>query len=57
MKKQKQILTCRTTVRFPNKDWEFMQKLIKDGEFCCETDVIRAAVKEYREKHEKNQPL
>ncbi len=52
MVKQKQILTCRTTVRFPNKDWEFMQNLIKDGEFCCETDVIRAAVKEYREKHE-----
>jgi putative addiction module CopG family antidote len=43
---------CRTTVRFPPKDWEFIQKMIKKGEFSSESDVIRAAVKEFREKRE-----
>ncbi len=50
---KKQTLECRTTVRFPDKDWKFIQKLVEGGEFCCETDVIRAAVKEYRESQEK----
>ena len=41
----KNNLEFRTTVRFPQKDWEFIEKLVEDGEFCCVTDVIRAAVK------------
>ncbi|MFH1631063.1 MAG: ribbon-helix-helix domain-containing protein [Candidatus Aenigmatarchaeota archaeon] len=41
----------RTTVRFAEKDWDYMQKLIKEGEFSTPSDVIRAAVREFRKKH------
>lgn len=41
----------RTTVRFPEKDWLFLHKLVKAGEFNTEVDVIRAAVKLLREKY------
>jgi len=43
----------RTTVRFPQKDWEFMDGLVEDGEYCCASEVIRAAVKEFKIKHKK----
>jgi Arc/MetJ-type ribon-helix-helix transcriptional regulator len=46
-------LEFRTTVRFPEKDWKFLEELISKGEFCCESDAIRAAVREFREKHQK----
>ncbi|MBI5061822.1 MAG: ribbon-helix-helix protein, CopG family [Candidatus Aenigmarchaeota archaeon] len=41
----------RTTVRFPEKDWNYIQKLVKEGEFKSTSDVIRAAVREFRKKH------
>ena len=41
----------RTTVRFPEKDWKFIQKLIKEGEFTSPSDAIRAAVRDFRKKH------
>ena len=42
---------CRTTVRFSEKDWGFVQKLVKEGEFTSPSDVIRFAVREFRKKH------
>ena len=39
-----------TTVRFPEKDWIFLEKLVKDGEFSTPSDVIRFAVREFRKK-------
>ena len=39
------------TVRFPEKDWKFIQKLIKEGEFTSPSDAIRAAVRDFRKKH------
>ncbi len=41
----------RTTVRFPEKDWMFLHKLVKIGEFNTEVDAIRAAVKLLRERY------
>lgn len=41
----------RTTVRFPKKDWDFIQKLLKEGEFKSTSDAIREAVREFRKKH------
>jgi Arc/MetJ-type ribon-helix-helix transcriptional regulator len=41
----------RTTVRFPEKDWLFLHKLVKAGEFNTEVDAIRAAVKLLRERY------
>lgn len=38
----------RATIRFPRKDYEFMQKLIKSGEYTNVTDVVRDAVKRFR---------
>lgn len=41
----------RTTVRFPDKDWDFIQKLVKEGEFKSTSDAVRAAVREFRKKY------
>lgn len=41
----------RTTVRFPEKDWNFLQKLVKEGEFSTPSDAIRFAVREFRKKY------
>lgn len=38
----------RATIRFPRKDYEFMQKLIEDGEYTNVTEIVRDAVKRFR---------
>ncbi len=38
----------RATIRFPKKDYEFMQKLIEDGEYTNITEIVRDAVKRFR---------
>ncbi len=38
----------RATIRFPKKDYEFMQKLIDDGEYTNVTEIVRDAVKRFR---------
>lgn len=38
----------RATIRFPRKDYEFMQELIKDGEYTNVTEIVRDAVKRFR---------
>ena len=37
----------RATIRFPKKDYEFMQKLIEEGEYTNITEVVRDAVKRF----------
>ena len=38
----------RATIRFPQKDYEFMQRLIKEGEYTNITEIVRDAVKRFR---------
>ena len=38
----------RATIRFPQRDYEFMQKLIDDGEYTNITEIVREAVKRFR---------
>jgi len=38
----------RATIRFPRKDYEFMQKLIDEGEYTNITEIVRDAVKRFR---------
>lgn len=38
----------RATIRFPRKDYEFMLKLIEDGEYTNITEIVRDAVKRFR---------
>lgn len=38
----------RATIRFPRKDYEFMQKLIENGEYTNITEIVRDAVKRFR---------
>jgi len=38
----------RATIRFPQKDYEFMQKLIEEGEYTNITEIVRDAVKRFR---------
>lgn len=38
----------RATIRFPQKDYEFMQKLIDEGEYTNITEIVRDAVKRFR---------
>lgn len=38
----------RATIRFPRKDYEFMQRLIADGEYTNITEIVRDAVKRFR---------
>lgn len=38
----------RATIRFPKKDYEFMQKLIDSGEYTSITEIVRDAVKRFR---------
>lgn len=38
----------RATIRFPRKDYEFMQKLIDEGEYTNVTEIVRDAVKRFR---------
>ena len=38
----------RATIRFPKKDYEFMQKLIETGEYTNITEIVRDAVKRFR---------
>lgn len=38
----------RATIRFPQKDYEFMQKLIENGEYTNITEIVREAVKRFR---------
>ncbi|MGQ9583699.1 MAG: ribbon-helix-helix domain-containing protein [Thermoplasmatota archaeon] len=38
----------RATIRFPRKDYEFMQKLIEAGEYTNITEIVRDAVKRFR---------
>ncbi len=38
----------RATIRFPKKDYEFMQKLIEEGEYTNITEIVRDAVKRFR---------
>lgn len=38
----------RATIRFPRKDYEFMQMLIEEGEYTNITEIVRDAVKRFR---------
>ena len=38
----------RATIRFPRKDYEFMQMLIEKGEYTNITEIVRDAVKRFR---------
>lgn len=38
----------RATIRFPRKDYEFLQKLIDSGEYTNVTEIVRDAVKRFR---------
>ena len=38
----------RATIRFPKKDYEFMQELIENGEYTNITEIVRDAVKRFR---------
>lgn len=38
----------RATIRFPRKDYEFMQGLIEEGEYTNITEIVREAVKRFR---------
>lgn len=38
----------RATIRFPKKDYEFMQNLIEEGEYTNITEIVRDAVKRFR---------
>ena len=38
----------RATIRFPKKDYEFMQRLIETGEYTNITEIVRDAVKRFR---------
>ncbi len=38
----------RATIRFPRKDYEFMKKLIEEGEYTNITEIVRDAVKRFR---------
>jgi hypothetical protein len=38
----------RATIRFPRKDYEFMQNLIEEGEYTNITEIVRDAVKRFR---------
>jgi len=38
----------RATIRFPKKDYEFMQTLIQAGEYTNITEIVRDAVKRFR---------
>ncbi len=38
----------RATIRFPRKDYEFMQELIENGEYTNITEIVRDAVKRFR---------
>lgn len=38
----------RATIRFPKKDYEFMQMLIEKGEYTNITEIVRDAVKRFR---------
>ncbi len=38
----------RATIRFPQRDYEFMQRLIQDGEYTNITEIVRDAVKRFR---------
>jgi Arc/MetJ-type ribon-helix-helix transcriptional regulator len=38
----------RATIRFPRKDYEFMQRLIEEGEYTNITEIVRDAVKKFR---------
>jgi Arc/MetJ-type ribon-helix-helix transcriptional regulator len=38
----------RATIRFPKKDYEFMQSLIENGEYTNITEIVRDAVKRFR---------
>jgi Arc/MetJ-type ribon-helix-helix transcriptional regulator len=38
----------RATIRFPRKDYEFMQALIEEGEYTNITEIVRDAVKRFR---------
>jgi Arc/MetJ-type ribon-helix-helix transcriptional regulator len=38
----------RATIRFPRKDYEFMQTLLEEGEYTNITEIVRDAVKRFR---------
>lgn len=38
----------RATIRFPRKDYEFLKKLIENGEYTNITEIVRDAVKKFR---------
>ncbi|MFN4132880.1 MAG: type II toxin-antitoxin system ParD family antitoxin [Candidatus Hadarchaeales archaeon] len=42
----------RATIRFPRKDYEFMQKMIEEGEYTNMTEIVREAVKRLRKEME-----
>ncbi|MEM3402667.1 MAG: ribbon-helix-helix domain-containing protein [Candidatus Hadarchaeales archaeon] len=42
----------RATIRFPRKDYEFMQKMIEEGEYTNMTEIVREAVKRLRKEVE-----
>jgi Arc/MetJ-type ribon-helix-helix transcriptional regulator len=47
----------RATIRFPRKDYEFMQKLIEEGEYTNVTEIVRDAVKRFRLEWRDNESM
>jgi Arc/MetJ-type ribon-helix-helix transcriptional regulator len=47
----------RATIRFPQKDYEFMQRLIDEGEYTNVTEIVRDAVKRFRIEWRDNEAM
>lgn len=47
----------RATIRFPQRDYEFMQKLIDEGEYTNITEIVRDAVKRFRLEWRDNETM
>lgn len=47
----------RATIRFPQRDYEFMQKLIEEGEYTNITEIVRDAVKRFRLEYREDEAM
>lgn len=56
-KKENSKEDWRVTLRFPKRDYYFIQKLVEDGEYVNSADVIRDAVKHFRAGMELSGPV
>lgn len=49
--KDNQNIMVRGSVGLPRNQWEIIEKRVQQGEFPSEAEVIRAAIREYNERH------